>query len=178
MPYLYTLFHHAATTGVPIVRPVFFADPKNPALRGIDHAFLLGAGRAGRRKSGTRSASLIASASLAGPRSNPADTHDPELPRLFIRPGAAVPMGPVVQHLGENAIEPLTWVAHLDNRGEACGLLYEDDGDGLGHTNGYLLPLTRWTIRRKGPELTSHAAPIAGTEPTNAGAMISVVQPG
>jgi alpha-glucosidase len=42
LPYLYTLFHESATTGLPVARPVFFADPANAALRGVDDAFLLG----------------------------------------------------------------------------------------------------------------------------------------
>ncbi|HNW41171.1 MAG TPA: glycoside hydrolase family 31 protein, partial [Opitutaceae bacterium] len=33
MPYLYTLFREASVTGMPVVRPVFFADPRDPALR-------------------------------------------------------------------------------------------------------------------------------------------------
>ncbi len=43
MPYLYTLFHEAAETGMPVMRPVFFADAADARLRGVDDAFLLGA---------------------------------------------------------------------------------------------------------------------------------------
>jgi alpha-glucosidase len=42
LPYLYTCFHTAAQTGLPIMRPLFFADPADPALRREEHAFLLG----------------------------------------------------------------------------------------------------------------------------------------
>ena len=42
LPTLYTLFREAARTGVPIVRPVFFADPTDSELRALDDAFLLG----------------------------------------------------------------------------------------------------------------------------------------
>lgn len=176
MPYLYTLFHHAATTGVPIVRPVFFADPTNPALRGIDHAFLLGADAlvVANVEPGARDIA----APLAGWAAfEPADTHDPELPRLFLRPGAALPLGPVVQHLGEKPADPLAWVAHLDERGEATGLLYEDDGDGFGYSNGDF-SLSRWTFRREGGELTPHTARVAGGhEPPKTPTAASVVQP-
>lgn len=43
MPYLYTLFHEAAESGMPVMRPLFFADPADARLRGVEDAFLLGA---------------------------------------------------------------------------------------------------------------------------------------
>jgi len=43
LPYLYTLFREASVTGLPVVRPVFFADAVDPGLRREDVAFLLGA---------------------------------------------------------------------------------------------------------------------------------------
>lgn len=42
LPYLYTLAREASLTGLPIARPLFFADPADPALRDMDDAFLLG----------------------------------------------------------------------------------------------------------------------------------------
>ena len=42
LPTLYTLFREAHEEGLLIVRPLFFADPRDPALRTIDDAFLLG----------------------------------------------------------------------------------------------------------------------------------------
>ena len=41
-PYLARAFEQAAATGMPVVRPLFFADPRDPELRAVDDAFLLG----------------------------------------------------------------------------------------------------------------------------------------
>ena len=42
LPYFYTLQHEASTNGMPIMRPVFFADPKDLSLRAEEEAFLIG----------------------------------------------------------------------------------------------------------------------------------------
>ena len=42
LPYYYTLLHEASTNGMPIMRPVFFADPKDLSLRAEEEAFLIG----------------------------------------------------------------------------------------------------------------------------------------
>jgi alpha-glucosidase len=42
LPYFYTLFYIASTTGLPVARPLFFTDPLDKDLREEDRAFLLG----------------------------------------------------------------------------------------------------------------------------------------
>ena len=42
LPTLYTLFREAHELGLPVARPLFFADPADPVLRTIDDEFLLG----------------------------------------------------------------------------------------------------------------------------------------
>ncbi|NJN17443.1 MAG: glycoside hydrolase family 31 protein [Oscillochloris sp.] len=42
MPYLYTLAWQSSLSGHPLARPLFWPDNPDPALRGIDDAFLLG----------------------------------------------------------------------------------------------------------------------------------------
>ncbi len=42
LPYYYTLAWQAAVDGVPILRPLFWNEPHQPALCGVDDAFLLG----------------------------------------------------------------------------------------------------------------------------------------
>ena len=42
LPYLYTLFREANTTGVPIMRPLWYDFPAQAALFEEEHAFMLG----------------------------------------------------------------------------------------------------------------------------------------
>jgi alpha-glucosidase len=42
LPYLYTLFHEASRTGLPVIRPAFFANTTDARLRSAEDLFLLG----------------------------------------------------------------------------------------------------------------------------------------
>jgi alpha-glucosidase len=144
LPYLYTLFREASQTGMPVVRPLFFADPTDPALRGADDAFLLGDDVLVRSRT---SFTGIWGAPMPAGRwvpFEPASNTDRELPDLFIREGAVVPLGPVMQYVGEKPLDPLTLVINPDAGGCASGLLYEDAGDGFGFERGEYR-LTRFT---------------------------------
>jgi alpha-glucosidase len=142
LPYLYTVFYEAHTTGLPVARPLFFSDPTDPALRSEDDAFTLGA-------------DLMVVPSLMPDRSRrpvmPAgrwrsfdplaggsaeDTTHKALPELFVRPGRIIPMGPVVQFEGEKPLDELTLVINLDSQGKALGTVYEDAGDGFTYADG------------------------------------------
>lgn len=60
---------------------------------------------------------------------------------LFLKGGAIVPTGPVIQHVGEaSPTDTVTLLVALDEQGRATGDLYEDAGDGFGFQTGdYLL---------------------------------------
>jgi alpha-glucosidase len=135
LPYLYTLFHAAATTGDPIVRPVFFADPSNPRLRAIDDAFLLGPDL------------LVMCNVHPGERAAPqpllegwkrvevtAET-DPALPALFLRPGALLPLGPKREWTSQPVPNTLELLANPLHGPAAC-TVYCDGGEGHGHARG------------------------------------------
>ncbi|MFT3686110.1 MAG: DUF5110 domain-containing protein [Phycisphaerales bacterium] len=64
------------------------------------------------------------------------------LPTLKIRPGAIVPLGPVIEWTSEKPLDPLTLLINLDNSGRASGTLYEDAGDGYGYLQGEYLSTT------------------------------------
>ncbi|HZW05578.1 MAG TPA: TIM-barrel domain-containing protein [Phycisphaerales bacterium] len=153
LPYYYTLFREAATTNMPVVRPVFFADPADPVLRSEDDCFLVGADLLvvpslqpdhsrvpvePRARNGQWRAF-----ELVGENGNKA------LPVLKVRPGAIVPLGPVMQWTGEKPLDPLTLVVNLDDTGRATGTLYEDEGEGHGYRSG-AYRLTTFVAERKG----------------------------
>ncbi|MDX2131846.1 MAG: glycoside hydrolase family 31 protein [Planctomycetota bacterium] len=138
MPYYYTLFREASVTGLPVARPVFFADPSDPALRAEDDAFLLGSDVLvipNVLERGARAASLPKGEWRAIEVSD-----NPDLPELRVRAGAIVPMGPDLRFTGEKPLNPLTLVVAPDASGNASGVLYEDAGNGFEYQQGgYLL---------------------------------------
>lgn len=153
MPLYYTLFHEASVTGMPVARPMFFADLTDAALRSEDDGFLLGDG-------------LMVVANMTPDRSRTAvlprsgwtkftfegETVDSHQADLFIRDGAIVPTGPVMQYVDEVKDAPVTLLVSLDASGKASGTLYEDAGDGFGYQRGEFR-LTRFDAAVAGGEL-------------------------
>ncbi|MBW2510251.1 MAG: DUF5110 domain-containing protein [Deltaproteobacteria bacterium] len=143
LPYLYTVFWETSRTGLPIARPLFFADPANPALRAEDHAFLLGRDVMVQplldeegRHAFPMPAGNWRPLTLVG--EDPA--REPAHPVLRLRPGAILPVGPGGQTTVQASEGPLTLFVSLSDDGKAEGQVYEDDGDGFGYAAGdYLL---------------------------------------
>jgi alpha-glucosidase len=148
LPYIYTLFREASVTGLPVMRPLFFHDPRDPALRSEDDAFLLG------------------SDLLVVPQLLPDGSRTPVVPSsgwrkfdvlsqshrfnpdLYIRHGAIIPVGPLKEWVDQRPLDPLTLIVALDERGQARGTLYEDDGDGFAYRDGRYL-LTTYVASRQ-----------------------------
>ncbi len=134
LPYYYTLLHEASETGMPIMRPVFFADPKDTLLRAEEQAFLIGenllvvpewAKNPALPKGIWRNLSLI-----------PGDDKDSYQAKLKIRGGAIIPTGKIIQNTTEKSLDPLTLLVCLDEKGEAHGTLYWDEGDNWSFKDG------------------------------------------
>jgi alpha-glucosidase len=134
LPYLYTVFEESSRDGMPVMRPVFMADPKDKSLRSEEQSFLLGgdllvlprwAKDVKRPKGDWREFSLVSG-----------DLADTNQAALRIRPGAIIPLGKVVQHTGEKSFAPLTLLVAPDSSGRAEGELYEDAGEGYGYRTG------------------------------------------
>lgn len=134
LPYYYTLLYEASETGMPIMRPVFFADPKDTLLRAEEQAFLIGenllvvpewAQNPALPKGIWRSLSLI-----------PGDDKDSYQAKLKIRAGAIIPTGKIIQNTNEKSLDPLTLLVCLDEKGEAHGTLYWDEGDNWSFKDG------------------------------------------
>ncbi len=154
LPYFYTLFREASMTGVPVMRPAFFADPKDTALRSEDDTFLLGSDllvipqlMPDRTRTPIMPKGVWRKVELVG------EANHPDLPELRVREGGIVPLGPVMEYSSEKALDPLTLVVSLDTRGQATGTLYEDAGDGFGYQKGEYL-LTTYQAKQEGDKVT------------------------
>ncbi len=166
MPYLYTLFREAAETGLPVARPLFFADPRDPSLRAVDDAFLLGGDllvAAAVTPNGSRKTTSL-ERSWRRFLLDPAEAKDADLPALFLRPGAIVCAGPAVEFVGERPLDPLTLLVALDAEGRAEGYLYEDAGDGFGYREG-AYRLTRYAASLEGGALRVRGTVVEGGWP-------------
>jgi alpha-glucosidase len=155
LPYFYTAFHEAATRGLPVVRPLFFADPTDAALRAEDHAFLLGGDLMVQPQLMNAPGHDFAmpkgrwrTLSLCGADPGVESAH----PRLRVRDGAILPVGRGGQMVAEAFSGPLTLFVSLDASGRARGRLYEDAGEGFGYLDGDYL-LTTYEARRMGTEV-------------------------
>jgi alpha-glucosidase len=168
LPYLYTLFHEAATTGLPVARPLFFADPCDLGLRAEQRAFLLGADL--RVEPAVRDP-------LDTPLARPQGVwrpfallgEDPEQPaphpRLSLRAGSMIPLGPAAQTVDEVFDGSITLLASFDEDGRATGRLYEDAGDGFGYCEGDYR-LTTYEARRRGAQIELRVVQVEGSRGT------------
>jgi len=150
IPYLYTVFRESAETGLPVWRPLFFADPANPDIRNVDDAFLIG-----------KDLLVLANTTWSERKETPLPAGDwqditeaiygvknhPDLPRLLLRDGAVLPLGPIVQNLAQGLPQNLTAVVNPDGHGNAEGLYYEDDGVSFEFKSGNYR-LLRWVYDR------------------------------
>jgi alpha-glucosidase len=166
MPYTYTLAWAAHRDGLPLMRPLVLNYPDDPRVWDLGTEYLWGDDL------------LVAPVSRAGathwPVYLPAGTwHDfwtdeihtgpgsitvaaplDRLP-LFWRGGAIVPLGPVMQHDGERALDDVTVLVYPD--GVSSFTLYEDDGVTNDYQRGRSL-LTTFTCKADDAGITCAVA--------------------
>jgi alpha-glucosidase (family GH31 glycosyl hydrolase) len=144
-PYVYTGAHEACTTGIPIMRPLVLAFPKDPEVLNLSDEYLFGPDilvapilnegateRIVYFPAGTW-VDLWSDAVYTGPRSVNVSAPLDTLP-LFVRQGAILPMGPDVQYSSERPLDPLT--LEIYRGADHSFTLYEDDGETTAYQNG------------------------------------------
>ncbi|PMB19214.1 glycoside hydrolase family 31 protein [Fischerella thermalis] len=144
LPYIYTLFWEAATTGAPILRPLLYHYPEDPKTYELYDQVLLGSSlmaapvyRPGVEK---RLVYLPAGTwydwwtgeSYQGATYILADAPIEKMP-IYIRAGSIIPLGPVMQYVGES---PLNQLRLRVTPGTGEWTLYEDDGHSFAYRNG------------------------------------------
>ena len=159
LPYFYTLFEEASRTGIPVMRPVFWADFKDVSLRGEQQAFLAGGDllviprwcEAPVLPEGDWE--MFSLEDEGGKNCCPDDGYQAF---LALRPGAVLPVAGVIQNTEEYDASCLTLLVNPDSEGNACGTLYEDAGDGFGYRKG--------EFRRSGFKVVTEGGEIILTE--------------
>ncbi|MFL5695343.1 MAG: TIM-barrel domain-containing protein [Ktedonobacteraceae bacterium] len=147
MPYLYTLFHEAASSGAPIMRPLYYHYPQDEQAGEVEDAFLVGENllSAPIYEEGATSRSVYLPAGTwfdywTGDEypGGVWNTFMAPLERwpLFIRANSILPSGPVMQFVDQHPTEPLTLTCHMATDGLATYTLYEDDGNSLAYQQG------------------------------------------
>lgn len=160
LPYLATCFHAAAESGVAVARPLWMADPRDPELRGIDDAFLLGGDllvapvvEAGVRQRTVRLPSNPGGGWYGFPAGETRLTRKRvRVPAalgttpVFARAGSIIALGEVRRAASDGFGESLTLHVFLDRRGEAEGGMVEGpvDGPATGSANGEANRIVRW----------------------------------
>ena len=152
LPYYYTLFHESSVNGLPVMRPLFFADAKDSTLRKEDQAFLVGDALLvipRWAKNPALPQGIWRSFNLEN-NGAPTDKYQAE---LKLKGGSILPVGKVIQNTTEYSTDSLTLYVSLDAQGKAVGTLYEDAGDGFGYKKGEYLQ-TKFSAIQKGDNIT------------------------
>lgn len=138
LPHFYTLFYKCHMSGIPVMTPLIFEDPKDPKLRKVDDSFMLGPLLVSccTGKADTPNPDTVVLPRGTWRRFHFDDVH-PDLPLLYLKGGSILPTGPVLQSV-EHAMpeDPVTLFVALDDNGRAQGELFEDAGDGYGYQKG------------------------------------------
>jgi alpha-glucosidase len=144
LPYLYSLFWEATQQGTPVLRPLFYHFPDDPATYQLHDQVLFGPAfmaapvyQPGR----THRAVYLPQGQwfdwwtderISGPAHILADAPLERMP-LYVRAGAIIPGGPAMAYTDEKPLEPLT----LDLfPGSGAFTMYEDDGRTLAYQQG------------------------------------------
>lgn len=160
MPYIYTLFREASETGMPVMRPLFMADPTDLSLRSEDRAFLLGGDLLVRPQWADRTA-MPKTAWQPLTLEAATDSFQCELRQ---RPGSVIPLANLAQSTTDLRTDSLTLLVCVDREGKAVGQLYEDEGDGFSYREGcYRQTSIEATLRKK--QLTVRMRQVGGKMP-------------
>jgi len=146
LPYLYTLFAQHAASGEALLRPLWFAYPRDVKTYLLDDQYLLGrdlliapvlhAGDIKREvyfPQGDAWRDWWSGQYYAGGSTVKIDAPIDRLP-LFVRVGAIVPSQPVVQHTGEMSHTAL--ILNVALGADGTSEIYQDAGDGYAYRSG------------------------------------------
>jgi len=147
MPYLYTLFHEASTSGAPIIRPLYYHYAQDEQAYDAEYEFLLGDSilSAPIFEQGATSRNVYLPSGnwfdfWTGnmyPGAGWSEISSPlEQWPLFVRGDSIIPIGPSMQYTNQYPTDPLTFICYMTGDELANYTLYEDDGSTFEYQNG------------------------------------------
>lgn len=159
LPYIYTLFWEAATTGAPILRPLLYHFPNDPKTYALSDQVMLGSSllAAPIYRPGVEYRSVYLPegrwydwwSGEAFDGSTHILAHAPlERMPLYVRAGSIIPMAPVMQYVDERPLDQLTlriW------KGTGEFTYYEDDGHSFDYKTG-AFSTTTYRVRSEGEQ--------------------------
>ncbi|KAI9204856.1 glycosyl hydrolases family 31-domain-containing protein [Polychytrium aggregatum] len=151
LPYIYTLFRESTVSGTPVMRPLWYAFPDDEATFAVDDEFMLGSAfliKPVVQKDTAETEVLLPAGSnwydyetlvkvdpSASGKLNVKTPLD-KLP-VFLRGGSIVPRRDRIRRSSALTIkDPYTLVIALDEKGEALGEFYNDDGRSFDYKKG------------------------------------------
>lgn len=153
MPYIYSMAHAAAATGMPIMRAMPLAFPDDPRSDDLATHYMLGESLLTAAFADSMHIpegdwyDLWTGERVTGPvdlpYSPPAGRGGP----LFVRAGAIIPMAPVMNYWGEKPLTELT--LHIFPAPSGRFTLWEDDGETLAYRTGEMAS-TRFAFESDG----------------------------
>jgi alpha-glucosidase len=159
LPYLYTLFWEAATTGAPILRPLLYHFPNDPQTFTLSDQVMLGSSllAAPVYRPGVEYRAVYlpegrwydwwSGEAFEGQAHILAHAPLERMP-LYVRAGSIIPMAPVMQYVDERPLDQLTlriW------KGTGEFTLYEDDGHTFEYKTG-AFSTTTYRVRSEGQQ--------------------------
>ena len=163
LPYIYTIFQEASVTGLPVMRPVFFANPKDPKLRREDAAFLLGPDLLvvpAWAKKPALPGGIWREVSVVKGDENKGTLQA----QLKLRGGTIIPLSKIIQSTEDYRTDSLTLLVSLNKNLRATGKLYVDAGDGFAYRQGKF-ELLHFSARQSGNTVTINCSSPDGQFP-------------
>ena len=145
LPYVYSAAWQAHTTGIPMMRALWVAFPKDKNVALKDDSYMWGDHMLVApvfEKDAKQRTTYLPSGTwwdfwtnerIEGGMHATRQVDLATMP-LYVRAGAVTPTGPVKQHVNENTSEPVTLTVYPGANGRA--MWFQDEGDGFGYEKG------------------------------------------
>ncbi len=147
LPYIYTMAHQNYTTGMPLVRPLFWLEPNNPKFVNESSSYMWGDAflvspvvEAGQKSKEINFPSgkwinFWTDEIVDGDKSITVDAPLGKMP-IFVKQGSIIPMAPLMKYSDERPVDTLTIRVYPSAKESTSYTLYEDDGRTLEYQSG------------------------------------------